>query len=308
MIDFVKLRFTGTAKDELEHQVELLQNLPEEALLKHGITSLTHKIDVITGDMWEYPKVMTFQGLEIRITLKQAIISNSIHKMNNIRWRNEDTNYNDFTYSQLCENLDYLIKHIPQVLKGSITSLEFGFNIHPETPAEDIIARNILLHNLKAPSKINTYGSKGMLKQFTHSSYVIKVYDKAKQNIRYRIEYPILRFEIRYSGKELRTLGIQKVQDLKNKMLLRVIFKSFINRYEDLLIVDDRDPKIISKSDYSELQKFTNPLYWEDVKIRQTKRRHKAKFKDLLIKNNLLKMKHRLRVLLIAKFLYLINN
>ena len=109
MIDFVKLRFTGSAKEELEYKVVELQNLPEGALRARRITSLTHRIDVSTGEILEYPKVMTFQGLDIRITLKQAIISNSIHKMNNIRWRNENTNYNDFTYSQLCETIYYFI-------------------------------------------------------------------------------------------------------------------------------------------------------------------------------------------------------
>ena len=69
------------------------------------------------------------------------------------------------------------------------------------------------------------------------------------------------------------------------------MFLKLIKRYEDLLIIDDRDPKIISKSDFSELQRFTNPFYWEDVKIRQTKLRHQAKFEKLIIKTNLLKMK-----------------
>lgn len=308
MIDFVRFTFRGQARDELEKRVIGFTALPEKALERRRIQSSTQKVDIITGEVKEYPKVFFFQGLEIRITEKQALISNSLHQMFNLRRIGREINFNDFFYSQVCDTIDYLIKFIPEIRKANVTSLEFGFNLETENSAKKIISESVLMYKLKEPNRNKLYGSRGVLKLFSQTNYEIKLYDKARQNYKYNIPGPLLRFEVRHSGKELRNLGILSIESFKNKMLLRKVFLRLLRKYDDLLVVDNMNKKGINKNDLLELHKFTNPLYWNTINNRQTRKRHKAQFEKLLQAHQLLKTKDAVKALLKTKFLHLINN
>ncbi|MDF0717959.1 hypothetical protein PY092_17480 [Muricauda sp. 334s03] len=167
------------------------------------------------------------------------------------------------------------------------------------------------MHKLKGFNHNREYHGKGQLKQFDHSNYVIKVYDKAKQ---YSIkDKNILRFELKFlKQKEFQNLGIINLQDLKCKVKLRRLFDLLLQRFDELTIIDEiADSSSILKEDRIKLLEYMTPTFWEE-KLNgvhtQIKSRHRDKFNSILDKYDLLKTKRVLRYALVNKFNYLIDN
>jgi len=304
MIDFVSVHFRDRAKYEVEETINTLQNLPDISRFKNRISSATQTIDPFTGMLNHYPLKMKIQNMDLNCYEATCIVQNSLHKLHNYRLTGQEHNHNEFSYTEILENLDYLERFIPNFNQGRLTRLEFGFNLDISQAAENIITSNLLMHKFSGHTRFNNYSTK-CFKEFSHSDFDIKIYDKAKQ---YRLprHKKILRFEVRYRSKSLHPLGIQYVDDLYRKISYRNLFLKSLERFNELQIVDDISslPKQLS----NELMQMNNPQYWASFKTRQTKSRYVRKYQELLLKNNLLTTKERIEKLLFNNYIKLINH
>lgn len=295
MIDFVKLKYQN--RDKMEKFVTNSENF------KRCYT----KMEYHSGEIL-YPYNVYIKKMEVSINEKSAYVKNSLHKMANYIQYNDDHNYNDFGYKRLCDTIDYLNRKVIDSLSAKITQLEFGLNINTLVAAENIIVKNILFHKHHQCNVNTKFNGKGRYKQFEYSNFYIKIYDKAKQ---YKLDANILRFEIKYKGaKGINPLGVYSLSNLKDKVVLKGLFKDLLKRFDELTIIDKITDKV-SKKDKKELTNYLSINYWENLserKNRNLKPVHIKRFNSLLEKNNLLNTKQLLRERLIQKFETLINN
>ncbi len=294
MIDFVKMSY----KDKVEAESFILkeENFPKMRAI----------LEIHTGVI-EYPYKTKLENMDIHITNTRVYLKNSLHKLNNSRKKREQQNYNDFTYSELIENVEFINSSFPKIEDARLSQLESGLNIKTNNPAEIIIRENIIMHNYKIHNEYHTFKGKGEYKQFGHSNYYIKVYDKAKQ---YNLSKNILRFEIKYiKSRGFNNYGIHNILDLKDKDKLRKLYENLLQRFDEMLIIDDykNNPKILKKTK-NQIEKYTNYNYWGNISNRTKKSRERTRFKEILEKYKLLKIKEELREKLVDKFEYLINN
>ncbi|WP_179318806.1 hypothetical protein [Winogradskyella helgolandensis] len=295
MVDFVRLSWRDKAI--FENFVCQEENFEE----LHTLFNL-HTSEI------KYPYVTGFSGMDVRITEKRAYVYNSIHKAYNQLGSGVGHNHNDFAYSGICFVIDHINKKLIDVDNSNLTQLEFGFNIKVPIPAEEIINNNLLMHKTNGPNHVRLFNGRGKLKQFDHYNYVLKIYDKGRQ---YNLTENILRFEVRFmKAKEFQKFGIFKLEDLKDKHMLRKLFKNLIQRFDELVIIDQFDESSIEPLDLSKLNKYNNPYYWETTIKKYsatTKMRHFNDYSELLNKYNLLTTKIYIRELLLEKYLELIN-
>nr|WP_315189879.1 hypothetical protein [uncultured Flavobacterium sp.] len=296
MIDFVRLYYRD--KSNLEYFL----------LDKQNFDTVNTVMEYHTGEI-KYPYTAKLDTMDVGVSDRSGYVKNSLHKLYNYREYSEEHNYNDFGFSKVCAEVDFLSEKIIDAGRTKLTQLEFGFNIEIDNLPEMLVRRNFLMHKYEGGSG-NNYQGKGELKKFSHDNYLIKVYDKGKQ---YGLEENILRFEIKFiKAKEFQTLGVFNLHDLKVKSNLRRLFIYLIKRFDEMTIIDDFDETSISLlQDYHKLSIYKDPIYWtEEIKgIHSQKRaRMKVEFNELLNKYDLLKTKAYLRQLLLKKFIYLINQ
>lgn len=295
MIDFVRINYKD--KSEFEPYVSNSENFPQ----------LFQVLECHSGEI-QYPYKTNLGVMDVVIAERSGYVKNSLHKLYNDRNLNLDMNHDDFTYSKLCASIQYL-SGLPDVTQTGLTQLEFGLNINVDTPAEEIIRNNVIMHNCKGYNHNKKFKGKGELKQYDRSNYIIKVYDKAKQ---YEIEENIFRFEIKFTRRDdFNNAGVFNLEDLKNRDKLTDLFKIFLIRFDEMKIIDSFTETSMELLDYQKLIKFMNSKHWEvDIKNMSdsTKARHKRQFNQLINKYNLDSTKKELRRLFLEKFEYLINN
>lgn len=296
MIDFVRLYYRD--KSKLENFI----------LDKENFEIVNTVMEYHTGEI-TYPYTAKLDTMDVGVSEKSGYVKNSLHKLYNYRENSEEQNFNDFSFSKICNEVDYLSKNIIDAGNTKLTQLEFGLNIEIDKSPEMLVRRNFFMHKYKGGSA-NNYQGKGELKQFSHDNFFIKVYDKGKQ---FKLDNNVLRFEIKFiKSKEFQKLGVFNIEDLKDKNNLRKLFIYLIKRFDEMTIVDNFDENSISDiNDYNKLSRYTNPTFWtEEIKgVHQNKRaRFRNEFEKILRRNNLLKTKACLRALLCEKFIHLINN
>lgn len=296
MIDFIRIFYRD--KERLE-----------QALFDENSFSDVNAVYSIHTAEIKYPYTATLGSLNIGVSEKSGYIKNSIHKLFNSLFSDSEHNYNDFGYSSICYTIDYITRKVIDSDFTKLTQLEFGFNLEIDDSPESVLMRNFLMHQYKEGFVVD-YQNKGKLKQFVHSKYIIKVYDKSKQ---FGLENDLIRIEIKFKkASEFKYLGVYYMTDLKKKNVLRRLFLYLIKRYDELIIVDNFDIHSIADiRDYNLLCMYANPIYWtQEIKRKhpEFRARHKKQFEKLLVKNDLLKTKSHIRNLLFKKFIQLINN
>ena len=297
MVDFIKLYWND--KSRLEPFVTD----------KTNFEVLYSVLEEHTGEI-SYPKKTKIENMLVVVCKNSAYVKNSIHKLYNLLQNKSEHNHNEFNYSNLIWTIDKLSSQLTDLSSAVVTQLEFGFNITTEIPAEVIIENSVLMYDYKGYNHDKEYHGKGKLKQFDRSTYLIKVYDKAKQ---YGLEENILRFELKlFRRNGIKNLGIIHLDDLKDKTLLKNLFDLTLKRFDDMIIIDSiTESNNISLMDQKSLGNYLNPNFWHNKfeKVHpEARARHKRKFNALLIKYDLLKLKETLRSALIEKFKVLINN
>lgn len=296
MIDFIRIQY----KDKSVIEPFILSDT--------NFKDLHVCLEYHSGEI-KYPYLAKLENMDIIIYDKSVYVKNSLHKLKNYRQGNGDQNHNDFNYSELVLEIDYLCKKLVDLNSADITRLEFGLNIDVHKSAKDIIINNVLMHNYSGDNQHKKFNGKGEYKQYENSNFYIKVYDKAKQYNRYS---NILRFEIKFiNKKEFIPLGIKYIGDLKNKTNLESMFSYLLKRFDEMNIIDTLNSENIPLEDYKSLEMFTNSSFWDkmkDRKLRNKKMSLKKTFNDLLFKYDLLQTKRYIRSQLENKFKFLLNN
>lgn len=297
MIDFVRTLYRD--KSTLENYV-----MTNEHKFQDVDSILNHR----TGEV-KYPYRTKVQNVEINITEKFGYIKGSLHKFYNAWKFDDEQNYNDFTYSNLIESLDFLSSNIIDFESTPITQLEVGLNISLDITPVKFLKNHVLFHDLKGLNLDKNYRGGGKMYQFDYTHYYIKIYDKGKM---FKLKENILRFEVKFlSKKMLHKYGVFTLKDLRDKKVLRVLFKMLLEKFDEMLIIDEYDTSLMDSSDSRSLGKYTNTRFWNHElksKSRTTKANHAKRFKEILEKYNLLTQKQSVKSKLIQKYIYFINN
>lgn len=297
MIDFVRIQYQGNGKSH-----EFIENVVD-------FDKITSRVDLRTGTLDTTTKTM-LKSLDITIGENVINVKNSLHKMFNLSNEGVKHNYNDFTYSNLVDTIEFMKSKLKGIEKGYITQMEFGLNIPVTKPAQNILRENVLMHNYECFNSNNQYKGRGEYREFVHENYSIKIYDKAKQ---YKRPDNILRVEIKFTRrKEFNRLGIWNLDDLKSKEKLFILFKYLLKRLDELTILDSFDEVTIpSEQDRTNLIQYSNYLFWQKlqgVSKKYFKAKHKKRFNELIRKYNLDTTKRQIRLQLIQKMRELLAN
>ena len=296
MIDNVK--FQIAQKDKFENFV-----------VSSKIIDLMTFINLFTSEINLYPKRGKYQNLDVSITLRNAYINGSLHKLNNLLLFEEDHNYNDFSLCQINDVISYLTKIFEIENATSLTNLEFGFNIDVSKNPQDIIDYNLLMYKYKHHNRDDKFGGKGDFKEFKTTDFNIKIYNKSKQ---YQLKENKLRIELKITSKRyLQNLGIFKLEDLNEIEVIYSLYERLLKEFKELTIVDEFYLLNIPKEDKDNLVKFTNPNYWKQLKKDKSIKvfnRIKRDFSLLIEKHNLGKIKNEILEKLDSKFHQLLND
>lgn len=303
MIDFIKFQFKDESKEHFEERLIAIQNYPEIFLNTHLLTPIVIPYNPFDGKDLKYPLKSSLQKMDITINAKTAYIQNSIHKMYNYRLTGLNHNYNDFTFSQIRDSLQYLYSIFPILNKATITRLEFGFNINTRISASDIIVKNVKMYKYSEPSRvINNKNSS--YKEFSKSNFDIKIYDKQKQYRHHNLPN-ILRFEVRFKSRELKKLGIRNIKQIGEKLVIRKLYIEVLNHFNEIQIVDQI---LTSSAHFEKISLFNTHDYWRTLNNNQTRMVNRRRYNQLLQDLDLMNTKTELKNLIFEKYIKLINN
>ncbi|MEN9981869.1 MAG: hypothetical protein RL542_1656 [Bacteroidota bacterium] len=294
MIDNIKI--FATEKQRLENHI-----------VNNGVIQLVSPFNIETGEIMEYPKRGKDFNLDISLTKQSSYIKGSLHKYHNIRNDKGDQNYDDFSYSDIENEINSLLIKYELGDSNYLTNLEFGLNIVVSKDPQLIIDNNVLMNNCKAPNKNLKFSGRGDYKEFHTDSHWIKTYNKSKP---FKLDSNILRLELKIIKKAyLNKLGVFKIEDLLNKNTLRRLYFDLKSKIECLVVVDEFDGKIIPLRHLNRLNEYMNPNYWIRLKSSKTSNqiyKLKKDFKLLLDKYQLLETKKEILLKMEIKFLELL--
>lgn len=238
-IDFIKCKVIGLGLDHFKQNMNL--------------TEYESKKDNKSKYLF-YEK----KNIKIKYFVDGGLItlSGSLHKYFNDGLHN----HNQFTYKDYLEALKRL-KNDFAVLPENlyIYTLEYGVNIKPPIKTK-LILNGVLMHRQIENGK-GIKNKSGHYKQFKHDKYIIKVYDKAKQN---KLKEDLLRFEIKetnWSGYRLK-YGIKTLADF-NKSDKRIFVDKLLKKWEELIFYD---PTIKGLDRW---HKYSNDEFWPEVSKKQ---------------------------------------
>lgn len=266
LIDYTHSIITNIAPKVLEANPILMfeqRNISNEGFLYPILNNDKKQVKDKGGKLlYKTPfKNAFYNGLEFRIYENGLItLSGSLHKY----WNGGTHNYNDFGIEEVL----FVLKDIqtkfgiePQQFK--LKCFEIGINITPPVTTNAIIDNCFLHKRHSFEHKYNSY--EGNYKQWKHSQYIVKLYNKALHYIQqgFRIEEDIMRFEIKYSKMEkINKRGIYTLQDLINYGLQN-FKKDLLNEWQNILFFDNTiqiDP-LSKKLKYAVLN-YSNNNYW----------------------------------------------
>lgn len=281
----------------------------ENQILSSNVVDLRTSIDTSTGEVREFPKIGKYFNLDIRINPTNAFIRGSLHKLENLCFFGVEQNHNDFTYENLEDLIPLLLETFEIKGKTSLSNLELGFNLKVDCDPQKLIDNNILMHNLKSPSKDLKFRGRGDYKEFIRTDYSLKIYNKSKQ---YKLDDNILRIEIKITSKrKLQKLGIFMLEDLLDKNLLYNVFELLWEEFDKTIIIDNHLLLDIPENDIQKLNLFTNPNYWQFLNETgasyKVRKKRTEEFINIIQKHGLDKPKIYLQYKLIRKFFELIN-
>jgi hypothetical protein len=276
MIDFVRFELRDRLKQQFELRCLELQELDDVLKETLGIGVLEQKFDKYTNQISEYPLFMNVHNMKIKISLNIARVEGSLHKLHNIRSTKVNHNSNEFLKSQICNNLEFLNDIFPCIASAKITCLEFGLNINPPEESKTIICEKLYLHKENLPQGSILNGSK-IYKEFSYEEYDLKIYDKARQYRYLACESEILRLELRLRNRALRNHNIKNIDDLKIIENLKGLFSTYIQRIQELRIIDSYHDSKVPVIDKKLLDNYISEAYWRRLR----KSEHPQKIKRL---------------------------
>lgn len=253
MVDFVKVLVES-------------ENVPANITSNYGL-NFTEAINADTGELKEgsNSREATYKNLKLKLYYSgNLLITGSLHKYFN----NGHHNFNDFCYQDLVSVLKDLSNRFDLDLeKCTLQNIEFGLNIIPPIPAKTLI-KNVMLYRSKPFKYVSIRNSD--YKQVEQMRNILKAYDKGYQYRQrgYNISMEILRFEDKFRKMlSLNNLNIYCLNDLFDKVKLRLALEMLIERF-DKLVIYDPTLKLSELSEYNrkiKRYKFMNPNWWLDL-------------------------------------------
>ena len=280
MVDYTKIELIGVSI----------------ALLKQsGYLNFTIDVNPDTGETGRKNyEVAYYMNLEFRIYESgRVFLMGSLHKY----WNKGKHNFNDFSLKALLEVLqDLEIKLGITPDKMLIKQLEIGLNFNPPHPTRQILKYSFLSGS--TPYKWVSVRDEGRYKQAEFQQYFNKLYDKKHHYEKQGFDVgkdDILRWEIKYRKlARLNKFGVKTIQDVINN--LDLLLKELVNEWDKVLLYDFT---IESKSKL--LDKYSNPIFWEDITSNQPLfKKHKRQLKEL-IKNNSQQVSDSIKTALLKK-------
>lgn len=275
------------------------------------VVDLKGRVNLMTGELLEFPKTATYNGLFVKITENNASIKGSLHKYHNKTEDLGEQNFNDFSYCDFKCSIANLQKGLKfDSSKTKVTNLEFGLNIELDFDPQKLIDNNILMFDFKAPNRNEKFYGKGDFLEFQKTDYSIKIYNKSKQydlkdrNI-LRIELKVVRS--RYLKKHFDITSLESI----NRNVFQKLFNKLLEHFDSLLIVDSLFYKNTNRIDETIIfQNGINSKYWKGIRDEWSNKlvnKFKRDFYNVLKNGNLLKTKAQLKKLLEEKYHDLIN-
>ncbi len=283
----------------------------EQNILNDNVVPLEGgKADFFTGEFVEFPKGGSVNSVDYKITNKEALVNGSLHRFYNSIIIGENQNYNDFSLSKLNRSVAILNTLLHLNCDNSLTNVEFGFNLQINSDPNDIVEYRLLLYNFEDHNEKSTFPTGELYKEFSRTDYRWKVYKKRNDK---KPNENILRLEMKFLRKrQLTKLGIFAIEDLTVRENLEKMFEFYLNKFDNLMIVDDVSKIHITKEQRHELMQYTNISYWNGLKEQKVTRKirdhRKASALKLIRELQLDYTKQYIREQIIAKFNLLINS
>jgi len=243
---------------------------PDKWYQNEYLNYLDHS-DKKTGEEVLKKQASTFQGLRFVVNESTDIqspafmeVAGSIHRYHN----KGESNYNDFTHSNILETISDLKKRFGiDPKKTRLRNLEFGVNIKLPTTAQKFI-KGIISMPDKAFGQISIK-SPTMGRVCQRSQYSLKIYDKGKQAE--TTDKDLLRVELHVNKmKYLEKYGIKYLSDLKEKGNLIVLGCVLISVLNEVIYYNGEFDKIgMTQKERARIDKYIAPYRWLEMSRNQ---------------------------------------
>jgi hypothetical protein len=285
MIDFVKLRINNP-------DIKGIRDNPAPEWTEHT----NHR----TGEVIFTGK---FNCLSFRIVGDRFLsISGSLHKYWNSLNERGEQNYNDFSFLELTQAIESICTELKLDPRHCIIqNLEFGVNISPQVPVEEIL-NSLLTHKGKPFTRVKE--KEKHYWQVRHIRYYVKIYNKGLQ---YKRDGNNLRIEIKTVKMiHLKSIGIKTLYDLLDPSKVYALGLILTADFNELLFYDYTiQEEGIPLPERLILSNGKNPYYWEELKkkgSRYTYYKTLKKFKVLVKEYGTRDLAEILRPLIVQKY------
>lgn len=255
-----------------------------------------------------YPLEAKHQGMSYKIDEYKGYLYGNIRFFYS---EEKGVNYSSaFGYSNLCESIDLLTKQTVQIERTTLSRLTFAVKITTQFSGNDLIKNNIIMHKLSGYNHNLSEDLKKGVKIFEHHNYQLAISSEIKKGSENNMSITIkLVFK---TSAEFRKLGINNINDLKDKAKLEALFCLFIKRFNELTIIDSiHSYDIFSKADKQNISIYLDPNFWDNLLCknkRQTRYLEKKNFERIQQEHKLNSLKSLLIELIIHEFNSFINR
>ncbi len=297
MIGSITLCYRGKEKDNFEVFLMTNPEFKEIIVMKELKSDTTLPIIEVNKDPLFY-NIDLFNG----------------YLRTNLRYLYAETNLCEFPihfkYSQLINSIDIIKNKTYEVIKAGLSRLTIVFYLNSPIASVQLVKTNILMHKLNEYSHDMKSMNDKNFKEFVYYNYTLGIYadpkNKNSKSKKLKIELKINKSVV------LKKLGINGINDLSDKSKLEFLFHEFLNRFDELTIIDEiKNFESFSVIDLENLKKYRNPTFWSELTInnrRQEKLLHKKNFLRIQKEYGLNSLKNQLKKSVAEGFSLFIKN
>lgn len=253
-IDYIKAQIIGLCKDHFLNNDKLI---------------FTPVFERQTTDTVKY-YYNEFENLKTKVYESGSIYFNgSLHKFFNNGLHNHNE-FNQSAYFETLERLKLIYGIEPDNIR--IIQLEYGVNIKPPIPTNDILNNLIQHKNKDFEQKISN--ENGKYYQCEHANYIIKVYNKGLQ---YGCKDEILRIEIKQTNwSEPRKRGVNSLHDFNQCDKLNFV-NDLLTKWNEIIFYDPTNTNI------KKWGKYSNVNFWRELRTKShtTQKKHADRLREL---------------------------
>lgn len=249
------------------------------AILNNPRLSFTQKVNPTTGEILpRYAKDGTLlqpmqmaehEGMKFEHFLDSNTMyfSGSLHKY----WNDGHHNYNNFNYYAFNETIEKMYRELgikPENIW--LSCLEYGVNFTPPIECVDIL--NGCIEHWGIDVVVCKDDPRGKYHQAEHNKYILKLYDKGKQN---GLSENILRIEMKETNwSDNRKKGIRTLADFIECDKIPFVNR-LIKKWQEVIFAD---PTALKKGEYNESE---TKRYWRELRPRKNRNIKSKRLKEL---------------------------